>query len=156
MESKDWIFLLVPIIANGILLFVFQKIISAKFDRSAKKSELNLNVLAVFRDYIVAAITAMNNMQVALNQGGDASEEMNIYVDKVGKVCECYSTYKVILSSYKNEVTQLVDSLNVCINIINNRRGAFKQEEVDSLIENLNTNAKILDKLCKKCYNLVL
>ena len=70
VDSKDWILLFVPIIANGVLLFVFQKAISAQFDRQTKKNDLSLSVLAAFRDHVIAAIVAMNNLQSALNQGG--------------------------------------------------------------------------------------
>lgn len=148
--------MLVPIIVNGILLFIFQKIISSKFDRQAKKEEINLNVLATFRELIVAAIEAMNNMQIVVNQGGDGSEELDIYVKKIKELAKYYSTYKVILPAYENDIVKLVDSLNACIDIINHRNGEFTATEINLLKENLNGNNELLQKLCKRCYNLIL
>lgn len=156
VDTKDWILLFVPIIVNGVLLFVFQKAISAKFDRQAKKSDLSLSVLAGFRDHIIAAIVAMNNLQSAANQGGDGSDEMSAYVDKIQELCKYYFAYKTVLSNYENEIVELVDSLNICINIINNRKGKFKQEEINSLIQHLNGNNEILQQLSKKCFDLTV
>ena len=48
MECKDWIILLVPIICNGIIVFVFQKILSRKIERQSKRQDIRDDVLKKF------------------------------------------------------------------------------------------------------------
>lgn len=156
MESKDQILLLVPIIVNGIFLFVFQKIISGKFDRQEKKNELSLNVLGAFRAHVISSIQAMNNLQTTLNHGGDGSKEMEGYCKTVQELCNYYSVYKVVLSGYEKEMGELVNSLNSCISIIKNHKNKLKQNEMNFIINELNKNDEILQKICEKCFDLTI
>ncbi len=48
MECKDWIILVVPIICNGIIIFVFQKILSKKIERQSKRQDIRDDVLKKF------------------------------------------------------------------------------------------------------------
>lgn len=48
METKDWILLLVPIIANGIIILIFQKIIESKFERMNKRNSIRDSAIICF------------------------------------------------------------------------------------------------------------
>lgn len=48
METKDWILLILPIIANGVMVFFFQKVITIKLDRINKKSNIRDEVIILF------------------------------------------------------------------------------------------------------------
>lgn len=48
METKDWILLIFPIIANGIMVFVFQKIITIQIEKINKKSSIRDEVIIMF------------------------------------------------------------------------------------------------------------
>lgn len=48
MEIKDWILLLFPIICNGFIVFLFQKMISKKIDRTEKRNALRDETLLLF------------------------------------------------------------------------------------------------------------
>ena len=45
METKDWILLGVPILANGIIVFIFQKFITIKLERLTKKSNIRDEII---------------------------------------------------------------------------------------------------------------
>ncbi|NLV87193.1 MAG: hypothetical protein GX025_08270 [Clostridiales bacterium] len=48
MENKDWVLLFVPIMFNGILVFVFQKVITNKIDHKKKRYLLRDEVVILF------------------------------------------------------------------------------------------------------------
>lgn len=48
METKDWILLGVPILANGIIVFIFQKFITIKLERLTKKSNIRDEIIILF------------------------------------------------------------------------------------------------------------
>lgn len=48
MMTKDWISLIVPILANGVIIFIFQKIVSRKIDNINKREDLRNDVVKRF------------------------------------------------------------------------------------------------------------
>lgn len=54
MESKDWILLIVPVIMNGILIFIMQSFFQMKIQRSnenhSKKRKINEEFWALIRE----------------------------------------------------------------------------------------------------------
>ena len=48
MEAKDWILLFVPIVVNGFIIYIFQKIVSTKFERLNKKQGLRDEAILLF------------------------------------------------------------------------------------------------------------
>ena len=67
MEAKDWILLVVPIISNGIFVFIFQKIIIVKIEkinqRNAIKNDVYKNFWYKLRELNESFIQANINTQ---------------------------------------------------------------------------------------------
>lgn len=78
MECKDWIVLLVPIICNGFIVFVFQKILGKKIERQSKRQDIRDDVLKRFWNklqelndtFVQTNIAAMRDPNVAGNSLG--------------------------------------------------------------------------------------
>ena len=48
MTNTDWITMIFPVIANGLLLYLFHKVIEKKFERVGKRNELRDEVIILF------------------------------------------------------------------------------------------------------------
>lgn len=48
MTKTDWITMIFPVIANGLLLYLFHKVIEKKFERVGKRNELRDEVIILF------------------------------------------------------------------------------------------------------------
>ena len=156
MTTKEWILLFIPIIINGVFLFIFQNIISIKFDKQIKKREVKMNVLEPFRNKITEAIFDVNKLKDSMFRQKNISKEIKDYVNKIHEVKNLHLAYDNILPSYEKEMYELTSSLDICIEIINNRKEQFKQEEIDCILENINKNEAILKQISEKCFNLML
>ena len=72
MELKDWVQLFVPIIANGLLLFIVQQLLSKRIDGIEKRQSL--------RDTIV--LEFWNKIQRFRNSLADANRGIRIHPDE--------------------------------------------------------------------------
>ena len=52
MTDKDWILLLIPIIANGILLAIFQEILKRRFEKIDQKRKIENKLNKIVFDLI--------------------------------------------------------------------------------------------------------
>ena len=113
MEAKDWILLFVPIVVNGFIIYIFQKIVSTKFERLNKKQGLRdeaillfwrklQNLNTVFIQANVSANESPNNLNTGL------MEMRNNMLD----IIEYYDTNIYDLGDFKDEYNCLNTSWN--------------------------------------------
>lgn len=104
MECKDWIGLLVPIICNGILIFVFQKILSRKIERQSKRQDIRDDVLKRFWNklqelndtFVQTNIAVMRDPKVAGNS-------LDIFQSVILDIIQYYDTNEFDLKVFSEE-----------------------------------------------------
>ena len=157
METKDWIVMTVPIIVNGIVLFMFQKWFSTKIERNNEAFSRKTKILDEARQLTLQSVDALQKLIYTNNKGGNGLFEFEIYQASVKDLIDYFYLNKAVLSKYISLVDELVSSLNKFIEAINQRNAEnviSNNMTNDFIVVTLNRNAEILDKLHINLINL--
>lgn len=156
MEAKDWILLFVPIVVNGFIIYIFQKIVSTKFERLNKKQGLRdeaillfwrklQNLNTVFIQANVSANESPNNLNTGL------MEMRNNMLD----IIEYYDTNIYDLGDFKDEYNCLNTSWNDFVTVLQSFQNiAPTQQNQRTLGEKLQivkeSNLKLISSVRKR------
>lgn len=113
METKDWILLIFPIIANGTIVFIFEKIITSKFEQINKKSKIRDEVIICFwkklqnmnEVFIQADMATRNNPDILV-------EELYKIENCVLEIVQYYDTNEYDLKIFSDEYKSWSESWN--------------------------------------------
>ncbi len=119
MEIKDWILLLVPVLLNGISVFVFQKIIGNKIDNMKKRDLLRDEIILLFwkklqelnDTFLETNVKVSRNLQT-LNEG------LETIRDKVFGLVQYYDKNKYDLNIFEKEYSSWEDSWNTFVSTL--------------------------------------
>lgn len=113
MEIKDWVLLLVPILANGIIIWLFQKIFESKFERMSKRSSFRDDVIMCFYQKVQNLNDTMIQMNVSVTSNPDSvSVELNKTHMEVLKIFKYYDSNKYDLDVFEKEFDAWKESWN--------------------------------------------
>lgn len=157
MECKDWIILLVPIICNGIIVFVFQKILSRKIERQSKRQDIRDDVLKKFWNklqelndtFVQTNIAAMRNPEVAGNSFG-------IFQSVVLDIIQYYDTnefdLKVFAEEYIDFRSSWIDFENTYRNYVGKQLNREMQEQLGEKLQLVKEKNQVLISKVRKKY----
>lgn len=113
METKDWILLCLPIIANGIIVFIFQKFITTKLERLNKKSNIRDEVIILFWKKLQKLNEVFIQANIATRSNPDAlPTELDKIRESVLEIIQYYDTNKYDLDIYTGEYNCWEESWN--------------------------------------------
>ncbi|MBQ7714035.1 MAG: hypothetical protein IJT71_03995 [Oscillospiraceae bacterium] len=104
MTKTDWVTIIVPIIANGFLLFFFEKVIESHIKKQDRRYTLKVEVVSKFLE----KVEDVNNECMELN-GLCGSypemfvEELKKVNDKLVDAVKFYNTKRVVLSELSTQ-----------------------------------------------------
>lgn len=135
MEEKDWIILLVPILCNGIIIFIFQKKVEKLLAKNEIKNRRKIRIMQQFWELILEVKYAT----VYLDSPKNSSEEAfkNAYIDLHDKVDELYQFYKtnnMLLKKYSKKISSAVCSVDNILNILLYKSKELKPEDFNESI----------------------
>lgn len=104
MTQKDYILLFVPILFNGVLIFIFQNIIKNKLERSNKRNALRDEILLKFFKELQNLNTLFIDVNVkAQNNPESIPTGLKKIVDLILSIIQFYDTNTYDLVEFKNE-----------------------------------------------------
>ena len=95
MTKVDWITMVVPIIFEGLLLFLFQKAIEKRIDRQEKRNELRDKIIVLFWEKLQALNNTMIRANFETHNNANLLQD-NLYKirDSVFEIIQFYDTNK--------------------------------------------------------------
>lgn len=107
MELKDWLSLFIPIIFNGLLIWIFQYIIKNRIERQMAFRTLREDIFKIYIEKITQSIFACRNLYSAKANTtvGDDESMKNLDValhelrTSIRELYYYFETYKVVLST---------------------------------------------------------
>ena len=114
MEYKDMVNLFVPILFNGVILFLFQKIMNAKFEKNSFKNQIKnkiydeyFEIIKELYDYVYVTMETEYFLEPLSKESGVYNEcDLEEYMRNVTLLCKKlhvhYNTYKAILDAERN------------------------------------------------------
>ena len=122
METKDWIILIVPIIANGIIIFILEKI----FERKRIIKNTKYEYVSVMRRKIDTALSLhAKAAKLAIVNANEFNIDNAVlqYLDSCLDVYYYYGQNKIIfktLDNHMNNLAVLIDEYSNCAKEPNN------------------------------------
>ncbi len=111
MEVKDWILLFVPIIANGVLLYIIQSYFNQKMKQNEHKNEIKQNINNAFFTMLIDSKANFRNLGHCLNDSPKDTELFNQNLRKLNigirKTLDYYNDYTFYLKDYSHLVNRL-------------------------------------------------
>jgi len=108
MQVKDWIILLVPILCNGVIIFILQKI----FEKKQISRTIKFEYASIFRQKIDVSLEVYSNI-LKLENNGNVQEDMIInalqkYIDSVMELYYYYVQNEYLFKVFKNDFERII------------------------------------------------
>ena len=162
MDTKDWIQLLVPIIANGFLLFIVQKLLSKKIDSGEKRQTLRDSIVLDFWNKIQLFRSLLAD---AARSGADNVESLFTYLEKSGQIWQEIDLYynmnvydlKIVEKEYysfRDSWVQFVNLYNGVFHTSNSQTNISKEQskELGLSVSRVSDAANMLADAIRKKY----
>ena len=111
MTQKDWVVLIVPILANGLVLYLLQLYFQSKFKRSERKDEVKQKINNQFFSLLLDIKTNFRTLGRCLMSSPDDvklfNQNLTNFNQSIGKALEYYNDYKFYLKDYSSNVEEL-------------------------------------------------
>lgn len=110
MTDKDWILLLIPIIANGILLAIFQEILKRRFEKIDQKRKIENKLNKIVFDLI----QKYNGIVIASNRV--EAQELLDQIDLLGQelfgLQSFIKSYNILQKKYEDKAEEILNRYN--------------------------------------------
>lgn len=162
METEDWILLIIPIIMNGIIngiiLFVFQKIISLKLKHIEKLNTIRDKVFISFWEKLqnFNEVLIQANWTVMRNPDSIYSKELSKINESVHSIIQYYDTNKYDLEIFSKEYNEWNKSLenftSTIVIYFNEPLTPKMKSELGSNLQDLENQTQNLINVIRKKY----
>ena len=102
MTPKDILIILLPILVEGIVIFMFQLYISRKVDRLDKKIEVKNKII---EEYLFEVRDVCELHQKVLHNGVISEAELQTLIDQIGDLYKKYEANKAVLEPCGQAIT---------------------------------------------------
>ena len=111
MTQKDWVLLVVPILANGFVLYLLQLYFQSKLKRSERRNEIKQKINSEFFSLLLDIKSNFRTLGrcTISNPEGTVLFPQNLasFNQSIGKALEYYNDYSYFLNDYSSIVNQL-------------------------------------------------
>lgn len=113
METKDWITLFVPIISNGLLLFIFQHIYEKRSKRNENRRDYQKDILQQFhillQDFYTAYLEIRDIDETISGKNVSFSEVWNPAAEKIEQLIVFHTSNPSAISKVDNAFAKCVE-----------------------------------------------
>lgn len=149
MELKDWVGLVVPIISNGILIYLFQSYFNKKLEKTQRRSN---QISAVVKEYQMIAekiSVLLQNFTYDVSETEQSNIMGQIFAIASKELFPYFDRHTNILEHFQNVNRNTLDCTN-------NLRNAFATQNRELAVQYLNELNKYLQKLSNECDEYIL
>lgn len=156
METKDWITLIIPIVANGFVIFIFQKLFEKRLKKITKRQDIRDDVLHTFWK----KLQSLNDLFIQLNiqsrnDPSIAANSISIFGPRILEIVQYYDTNKYDLEIIESKFNKLQNSWNefngVWCSYANKPLTSEMQANLGNKLQLVKTaNLELIDEVRKK------
>ena len=111
METKDWIVMIVPIVANGILIYIIQSIFQSKLKHNEHKNEVKRKINAELFSLLLETKRNFRALGHCLLDHPENTELINQNLAKynlgIRNLLDYYNDYSFYLGDYSSNIEQI-------------------------------------------------
>jgi len=113
METKDWIMLIIPIVANGFVIFIFQKLFEKRLKEITKRQDIRDKVLYTFWEKLQSLNDSFIQLNIqSRNDPSIAENCISIFGPQVFEIARYYDTNKYDLKIFERNFNELQNTWN--------------------------------------------
>ncbi|HNX63729.1 MAG TPA: hypothetical protein PKI60_00895 [Oscillospiraceae bacterium] len=150
MECKDWILLLVPIILNGLMVYIVQILFQSYNKKQMDSYEKKKSINSTFYEVLLNSKNAFRTFGYAVTDTPDdedkISNALGEFFRSITKILDYYDDHNYFLENYKEKISEIRNYFN---NFIDNNRNkaTFTVTESKSIMECVKTLHSYVDAL---------
>lgn len=111
MKTKDWILMIVPIVANGILIYIIQSFFQSKLKHNEHKNEVKRKINSELFSLLLESKSNFRALGHCLIDHPERTELFNqnlgMFNFGIRKLLDYYNDYSFYLSDYSSIMEQL-------------------------------------------------
>lgn len=111
MTQKDWVLLVVPILTNGLALYLLQLYFQSKLKRNERRNDVKQKINSEFFSLLLDIKSNFRALGRGIMSNPDDVELFNhnltVFNQSIGKAIEYYNDYKFFLKDYSSTVEEL-------------------------------------------------
>ncbi len=109
MTRKDWVLLLVPIAMNGVLVYLFQYIVSRQFEKKSRKQQNQYRLLEEFQLLLSTLYDSCKSFADSLSEryGNRVADAFNQEILSYKQLNLYYRTHKELLLEYSAAMKEI-------------------------------------------------
>lgn len=142
MEMKDWLTLIIPIVCNGIVIFVIQRWISIKSERRMKVFLLKIEGLREFKKFIDELLIVYSETNYTKTDHGEI-ELLEKLIRKLHQIIPFRDSHLVLLNKHLHSIDNVLDKGNQMIDALERLDNVLGRQyflELRELLVELATN----------------
>ena len=144
MELKDWIELLVPIITNGILIYLFQSLFSKKLEKKQGKATQIITIVRQYQLFAEKISDLLQNFTYSLDETEQNTTLSQVFAVAAKELFPYFDRPSVILENFQNINS---DTL-ICTNKLRDALSAQNRESAVIYLNELNKHIQMLSNEC--------
>ena len=144
MELKDWIELLVPIITNGILIYLFQSLFSKKLEKKQGKATQIITIVRQYQLFAEKISDLLQNFTYSLDETEQNTILSQVFGVAAKELFPYFDRHSVILENFQNINS---DTL-ICTNKLRDALSAQNRESAVIYLNELNKHIQMLSNEC--------
>lgn len=160
MNTKDWILLITPIIANGVIVFIAQQLLRRRFNRlesiDKRKKEITEKFLNMLFDCI--EVVSETEKQFRFREDMEViNEKFRISISELSR----YGRNMDFVLNISDDVEKLRAKCGFCHNSLirynalgNEKARLFPLEEQEQIMNHFSEIKLLFNKISKKCIKL--
>lgn len=157
MTLKDWLLLLVPIIFNGIIIFIAQFILNRKFKRIEKSDNRRNDIIEEFLDMLFDSLEVVSEVESRFRFREDMCEINEKFKISISELSRYGKNMELILN-ISDELEKIRAISGYCLakltqyqKLGESRSSTYPMDEQDAILNYLIEIRSLLKKQHKKC-----
>ncbi len=149
MELKDWIELVVPIVSNGILIFLLQGYFNRRLERKQGKAAQIATVVREYQKHSEKISNLMQNFAYSLEEAEQNAILTQIFSVAAKELFPYFDRHSIILENFKETNSDTLE----CTNKL---RDALAAQNHQLAVKYLNELNKYMQKISNECDKYIL
>lgn len=150
MTQKDWILLIVPVLCNGVVVFILQKL----YEKRQLAIVAKQKYVSILQDKIDVALSLFIEVIQASGNDMEQINYLNQFIKSFADIHYYYQQNIVIFSAIKKDMGKALEIYskmqNICQNMTEDKYNIVTSTQLE---DNLRVLYRILQKMQVKCIN---
>ncbi len=150
MQSKDWVLLFIPIVCNGIIVYIIQSIFQRYNKKKMDSYEKRRNICNVFFEMLLVCKSDFRTIGYAIINAPDDSERIwkaiGEFNSNIRKILDFYDDHTFFLNKFSKYIAELRNKFDGYVEYFKDKKYLSNNDRT-LMSENINLLNELIIKL---------